>query len=89
MWELRCFVSNFEFQMIVTLAEKYDDDIFYLSPFYHEVFPSLSKLTVVDVDVEFNCDVTEVQEVFEWFTGDEVAAVGNDLAPHYFQMLSG
>ena len=30
-------------------------------------------------------DLTEITEIFDQFNSTQVLAVGNDLAPHYFQ----
>ena len=75
-------------KLLITLAEKYNDDIYYICPFYHKIFPTLPKIMVVDADVEFRVDLSEIYSVFDKFEGDEVIAVGNDLAPHYYQMLT-
>ncbi len=41
-------------KFIVQLAEKYNDDIFYVSPFYWTIFPKIDRLIVVDADVQVN-----------------------------------
>ncbi len=102
--------------MFIILTDKYNNDIFYMLPYYHLLFPQLKKLIVLDCDVQvkplFECmndplpihavylntylhahpqlrdDITVVQGVFNKFTGRQLIGVGNDLAPHYFQMLS-
>ena len=30
-------------QLSVTYPDKYDDDMFYIAPFYHRIFPQISR----------------------------------------------
>ena len=71
----------------VKFPAKYDDNIFYLMPFYHRIFPNLSKLIVIDADIRFRSDPADVFQQFDKFSAGNVVGVGNDLAPHYFQGL--
>jgi hypothetical protein len=71
----------------VKFPDKYDDNIFYLMPFYHTVFTGLDKLVVVDADVRFRTDPADIFDQFETFSDKNVVGVGNDLAPHYYQGL--
>ena len=72
-------------QLSVTYPDKYDDDMFYIAPFYHRIFPQVSRLITVDVDVEFHVDPAQLYRQFDHFGPDAVVAAANDLAPHYHQ----
>ena len=34
--------------------------MFYIAPFYHRIFPQVSRLITVDVDVEFHVDPAQL-----------------------------
>ena len=59
--------------------------MFYIAPFYHRIFPQVSRLITVDVDVEFHVDPAQLYRQFDHFGPDAVVAAANDLAPHYHQ----
>ena len=41
-------------KMIMVNTEKYRSDLFYIAPFYHtEISGSITKLIVIDIDLEF------------------------------------
>lgn len=63
-------------------AKKYTDDLFLMGPFYHRVFP-YRKLIVLDADLKFRLDISQLYQQFDDFTDDQVMGVGIDLAPHY------
>lgn len=75
--------AEFEFKT----SDKYNSTIYYLSPFYHQIFPHLSKLLVLDVDMEFRVDPIELYHELDKFNMDQVVGCANDLAPHYHVML--
>ena len=66
---------------------KYNNTLYYLAPFYHEVFPNLSKLVVTDVDVLFQCDPAELYHQLSHFSEDNIIGISNELTPHYYHML--
>ena len=35
---------------------QYDNDLYFLAPFYHLAFPLLDSLIIVDIDLEFRCN---------------------------------
>ena len=35
------------------ICAQYEDDLYYLAPFYHLAFPLLDHLVILDVDLEF------------------------------------
>ena len=72
---------------IKTWADKYDGTLYYIAPFYHEIFPTLSKLVVTDVDVLFQCDPAELYNNFNKFSPEHIVGMANELTPHYFHML--
>ena len=73
---------NFKF------SDKYNDTIYYISPYYHKIFPKLNKLIVMDTDMEFRIDPAILNQEFEKFHMDHILGCGNDLAPHYNFMLN-
>ena len=76
-------------QLSITYPDKYDDDMFYIAPFYHRIFPQVSRLITVDVDTEFHVDPAQLYRQFDHFSPEAVVGAANDLAPHYHQMLTG
>lgn len=70
-------------------SDKYNHTIYYISPFYQRIFPKLTKLVVMDTDMEFRSDPAELYNEFEKFNMDQIFGCGNDLAPHYFSLLQG
>ena len=70
-----------------TWADKYDSTLYYIAPFYHEIFPTLKKLIVTDIDVQFQCDPTDLYSKFYEFSKHNVLGIANELTPHYFHML--
>ena len=67
--------------------KKSNDTIYYIAAFYHRIFSNLSKLIVVDADVEFKCDPVEIYDEFGRFLQEEVLGAAPELSPHYFQIL--
>ena len=63
--------------------------MFYIAPFYHRIFPQVSRLITVDVDTEFHVDPAQLYRQFDHFSPEAVVGAANDLAPHYHQMLTG
>ena len=43
----------FQLNQIVEMTFQYDNDLYFLAPFYHLAFPLLDSLIIVDIDVEF------------------------------------
>jgi len=64
-------------------TQKYVDDLFYMGPLYHKIFPSLNKLIFLDVDMEFQSDIKLLYQQFSQFSESNLIGVGNDLSPHY------
>ena len=61
---------------------KYKDELFLLGLFYHRIFP-YEKIIMLDADLRFEIDVSELYEQFENFNEDQVMAVAKDMTPHY------
>ena len=68
-------------------TDKYNNTIYYISPFYQRIFPKLTKLVVMDTDMEFRVDPAELYNEFEKFDMDQIFGCANDLAPHYYTVL--
>ena len=63
-------------------ASKYHKDLFYVSPFYHLVFP-FKQMMVVDADIEFRASVPDIYSQLEQYSGEQVVSLGPDLGPYY------
>ena len=72
----------------VRTGDRFNDNMYYLAPFYHEIFPEMDKLIVLDSDLEFKVDPAELYDQFNHFSEDQLIGIANDLSPHYYQMLS-
>jgi len=68
-------------------TSRYKYDIFYLSPFYHLVFP-LSHLIVMDTDTELKFPVELLHNQFSRFTSKQVVSLARDLTPFYASQLA-
>ena len=66
---------------------RYKYDIFYLSPFYHLVFP-LSRLIVMDTDTELKFSVELLHNQFSSFTSNQLISLARDLTPFYASQLA-
>lgn len=57
--------------------------VFHIGLVYHLIFP-FRYLIALDLDLKFVVDVAELADQFELMSRDNVIAVANDLAPHYW-----
>ena len=69
-------------------GDRFNDNMYYLAPFYHEIFPELDKLIMLDSDLEFKVDPAMLYDEFSRFSEYQLIGISNDLSPHYYQMLS-
>ena len=84
------------------MPSRYDKNIFYLTPFYHHVFP-VEKMIFSDVDVVFKVvdiklliirrsllifqiSLERLYTIFSSFSDDNLYSFAPDLTPHYFTM---
>ena len=52
-------------------AKKYTDDLFLMGPYYHRVFP-YEKFIVLDADLKFRIDISELYSLFDEFDTHQV-----------------
>ena len=69
-------------------GDRFNDNMYYLAPFYHDIFPELDKLIMLDSDLEFKVDPAMLYDEFSRFSEYQLIGIANDLSPHYYQMLS-
>jgi len=69
-----------------TPVDKYSHDLFYISPFYHLVFP-FEKFGIIDVDIEFKHSINLLFEQFNNFNQKQLYAFGKDMSPLYRTLL--
>ena len=69
-------------------TDRFDDNMYYLAPFYHDIFPELDKLIMLDSDLEFKVDPANLYDEFSRFSEYQLIGIANDLSPHYYQMFS-
>lgn len=74
--------ENWGFDPVV----KYRHDLFYVSPFYHLMFP-FEKFVVVDADIEFKYNINKLFEEFEKFEPNQLYAFAKDMSPLYRTLL--
>jgi len=67
------------------MPNRYDKDIFYLTPFYHLVFP-IDKIIIMDVDVKFKRSLEFLYRQFVNFSPTALYSFAPDLTPHYFSL---
>ena len=81
--EFLYYQGKFEYKS----SDKYNSSIYYISPFYHKIFPKLSKIVAIDVDMEFQVEPAELYQEFEKFDMEQIIGSANDLQPHYSSIL--
>ncbi|XP_054712675.1 xyloside xylosyltransferase 1-like [Uloborus diversus] len=63
---------------------RYNDDIFFLSEIFHEVFPKrLRQIIFLDIDLKFLDDIQKLYGTFQAFEKQNVIGIGPDLQPQY------
>merc|ERR1711997_400191 len=65
---------------------RYDKDLFYISPFYHLVFP-FDKFIVLDADIEFKESPEHLYEEFERFHSEQLFGIAKDMSHNYRLLL--
>ena len=60
--------------------------MFYISPFYHLVFP-FEKFLVTDADIEFRYNINLLYSEFDKFGEDKLFAFAKDMSPLYRTLL--
>jgi len=69
----------------ISWSTKYLADLFYILPFHHlELPPSLKKLILLDVDLEFRIDLLDLYRQFRDWEPSEVIGCGVTQTPFYF-----
>lgn len=63
---------------------RYDRDLFFIAPFYHLHLPHISKVVVVDLDIELRCSLTEVFAQFDEFSEAEMMSIAANQSPYYY-----
>ena len=61
-------------------------DLFYISPFYHLVFP-FDKFIVLDADIEFKESPEHLYEEFERFDSEQLFGIAKDMSHNYRLLL--
>ena len=62
-------------------------DLFYISPFYHLMFP-MKKFIITDADIEFmSGGVEALHKEFNNFSQDQLFAFAKDMSPFYRTMM--
>jgi len=68
-------------------VEKYSPDLFYISPFYHLVFP-FEKFIVIDADIEFKHSLKRLYKEFDKFLPSQLFGLAKDMSPFYRTTLA-
>ena len=64
-------------------SSKFYDEVFHIGLVYHLIFP-FRRLIALDMDLKFVVDVADLAQQFDLMDSQNVIAIGNDLAPHYW-----
>merc|ERR1712223_186551 len=62
---------------------RFDHDLFYVAPFYHELFPDIDKIIVLDLDLEFRPGVGKLADLFSFMSSNQLVAMVEDQSGHY------
>ena len=73
-----------EYAVELVFPPRYDMDLFFIAPFYHLHLPHLSKVVIVDLDIEFRCSLTELYAQFKEFSEDEMMSIAANQSPYYY-----
>lgn len=68
---------------------RFNQDLFFIAPFYHRLLPHLDKVIVIDLDLEFRVGVEEVQGLFSKLGENQLMGFVNDQSPYYPFITSG
>ena len=72
----------------ISWSYKYRHDLFYILPYHHLEFPdSIKKLILMDVDLEFKIDISDLFRQFNKFSASEVIGCGVTQSPYYFSFF--
>eukprot|EP00090_Calanus_glacialis_P025759 TRINITY_DN40421_c0_g1_i1.p1 TRINITY_DN40421_c0_g1~~TRINITY_DN40421_c0_g1_i1.p1 ORF type:complete len:263 (+),score=97.81 TRINITY_DN40421_c0_g1_i1:411-1199(+) len=67
----------------VMFYNKYNHDLFYLSPYLVDVLP-VDKVIQLDLDLIFRVPIQELWDLFDQFSNSTLVATAPDLSPHYY-----
>ena len=68
--------------MIGFFLINFSQDLFYISPFYHLVFP-MEKFLITDADIQFVYNINLLYDEFEKFGETKLYAFAKDMSPLY------
>ena len=60
----------------------FTQDLFFISPFYHLVFP-FEKYLITDADIQFVYNINLLYDEFDEFGEDKLYAFAKDMSPLY------
>ena len=60
----------------------FTQDLFFISPFYHLVFP-FEKFLITDADIQFVYNINLLYDEFDEFGEDKLYAFAKDMSPLY------
>lgn len=67
----------------VKFYNKYNHNLFYLSPYISDILPA-EKVIQLDLDLVFRVSIHELWELFDQFSNSTIVATAPDLSPHYY-----
>ena len=70
----------------ISLKVSFLQDLFYISPFYHLVFP-FEKFIVIDADIEFQQSLLRLYKEFDKFEPTQLFGLAKDMSPYYRTVL--
>ena len=89
MWDTRDMTRKVIFKLrLVEINTNFNifQDLFYISPFYHLVFP-FDKFLVLDADTEFKQSPELLYEEFDKFEPEQLFGVAKDMSHNYRLLL--
>jgi len=67
-------------------TDKYTHDLFFISPFYHLVFP-FEKFLITDADIQFVYNINLLYDEFDKFGANKLYAFAKDMSPLYRTLM--
>ena len=68
----------------IVFPPRYDRDLFFIAPFYHQHLPHLRQIIVVDLDIELRCSLSELSAQFDEFSEDQGMSIAANQSPYYY-----
>uniref|UniRef100_A0A5S6Q5N6 Xyloside xylosyltransferase 1 n=1 Tax=Trichuris muris TaxID=70415 RepID=A0A5S6Q5N6_TRIMR len=78
------FYEHFRYSM----RARYGGDLYFTSIVAHKIFPNISRLILLDVDLQFRSDISELYSMFDKFDDQQVIGLALEQQPVYLNAFA-